>query len=636
VKALAFSNNDIALIAWTYDKRLNNCLGFAVYRCAPDKSSPVALPALARFKSTPVNAKLTTEQAPIQKFWWKDLGAKRGESYCYKIVPLAGKPGALTSLEGEEPLFSNVVTVTHERGLFKAYFNRGLVATQAVVQQLGAPDAQKLLKRVADPNDKLRAMLMGELYAGVTSLLDRADANKDNVQAALYELNDPKGLEVRLQAKDKGDPKSREVILGNEWETDENTKESTPDKDAENRQNLKDAGVPVIDRIVPKNQIPHNKFMILFEGNKPQAVLSGSTNWTSSGLAAQANNALVIESPKVAAAYADYWQQLKTDTENAKGNGKALQSKGLRTWDHQHNDSQLKTPIALEDRSAELEVMFSPNTNGLLSKNPKMPNDMGRLFELVQGAKQAILFLAFDPGNNSILDAAGKALKDNPGLFVRGALTNAQRAENFEKALKGPGDQQPGDGGFEVAVVGEPGKPTTQKGKGATGNKPAPEIDYRAIPAGQVTKTDMFGAWEAELYKAGYAIIHDKIVVIDPFSDNCVVITGSHNLGYRASHNNDENMVIIRGHRPLAEAYACHVLDIYDHYAWRYWLRKNPKMFGRPLDETDQWQDRYIKGPDEKSPELHFWLSAASAGAAAPAPRKPAAPAPKRKRAKAA
>ena len=39
--------------------------------------------------------------------------------------------------------------------------------------------------------------------------------------------------------------------------------------------------------------------------------------------------------------------------------------------------------------------------------------------------------------------------------------------------------------------------------------------------------------WLKEILNAGFAIIHDKVVVIDPFSKNCVVITGSHNLGTR-------------------------------------------------------------------------------------------------------
>ena len=142
------------------------------------------------------------------------------------------------------------------------------------------------------------------------------------------------------------------------------------------------------------------------------------------------------------------------------------------------------------------------------------------------------------------------------------------------------------------------------------------KLDSRAVPAGAITSNDAFGAWEAELAKFGFAIIHNKIVVIDPFGDNCSVVTGSHNLGFRASHNNDENMVIIRGHRALAEAYACHVLDIYDHYAWRYWLKQDPQIFGKPLEPDDKWQERYISGSDVKSPEMHFWLAAAGVNAA--------------------
>jgi len=35
-------------------------------------------------------------------------------------------------------------------------------------------------------------------------------------------------------------------------------------------------------------------------------------------------------------------------------------------------------------------------------------------------------------------------------------------------------------------------------------------------------------------------------VVIDPLSPDCVVLTGSHDLGYRASYTNDENLLFIR------------------------------------------------------------------------------------------
>ena len=620
--AIAFSNNDIAVVAWTFDRRLDGCLGFAIHQIDA-KGKDTALPALARFAAQDKSGDLTTEQAPVQKFWWKDLFAERGGTYRYRIVPMGGTPGGtLTPLGGVEPLVSNDVTLTEKRPPFSAYFNRGIVATQALSHALNdAPSVAALTPHIVDPADPIRIRLMGQLAEGVTSLLDRADSDGGVINAALYELNDPEGLEKRLQAADHGDPKSRNVILGNEQAVDRTTKQTIDDSDSENRAALKAAGVPVIDRILGKGSIPHNKFMVLSQNGAPVAVLSGSTNWTSTGLCTQTNNALIIESAEVGQRYIDYWNALKADVAAANGDQKKLQSPTLRGFTHKNNDSSISDPIDLGD-GVTVEVMFSPNTDHPLKSPPKeVPNDMKRVFDLIGGAKHAVLFLAFDPGNNSILDAAGTALARNPDLFIRGALTSAQRATNFSKALHQGGhsdqnDEDGGDGEATVTVVGEPAKPL-QKGA-----KQDIQPDSRAVPAGAVTPNDAFGKWEGELAKFGFAIIHNKIVVIDPFSDDCTVVTGSHNLGFRASHNNDENMVIIRGHRGLAQAYACHVLDLYDHYAWRFLLKQHPDIFGKPLQPDDTWQDRYISGANVKSAELRFWLSAAtnasSSGAAPP------------------
>ncbi|WP_315725070.1 MULTISPECIES: phospholipase D-like domain-containing protein [unclassified Bradyrhizobium] len=616
--ALAFSNNDIAVVAWTFDRRLDGCLGFAIHRIDLADHTETVLPALARFAGQTAD-KLATDQAPVQKFWWKDLFAKRGGSYKYRIVPMGGTPGqTLTPLPGVAPLESNPVTLTPERPPFHVYFNRGITATQALTHALNDhPSVAALAPHILDPDDPIRLRLMGQLQDGLTSLLKRADDRGGTIHAALYELNDPSGLEKQLHQN----PNSRTVILGNEQGKD------TDDADAENRADLKAAGVAVIDRILGKGSIPHNKFMVLSENGKPAAVLSGSTNWTSTGLCTQTNNALVVESPELAARYLSYWNALKADVDAADGDKSALQSKTLRDFARANNASAIQKPVRL-DHGVTIEPMFSPNTPGKLGKTPKAPGDMSRVFELMDGAKHAVLFLAFDPGNNSILNKAGELLARKPDLFVRGALTSPVRATEFSKSLHAGGHSESGaddgadDAAPEVKVVGESGKPKKPGEKGS--------IDFRGVPAGAVQ--DAFGKWEKELAKYGFAIIHNKIVVIDPFSDDCVVVTGSHNLGFRASHNNDENMLIIRGHRGLAEAYACHVLDLYDHYAWRFLLKEHPEIFGKPLQSDDSWQDRYIKGADEKSPELRFWLSAAGGGAASGgesssggvAPKKPA------------
>src|SRR5262245_61342455 len=113
--AIAFSNNDIALVAWTFDRHLAGCLGLSVHQI-DSVGKALVLPADARFATQDKNPRLTTEQAPIQKFWWKDLFAKRGETYRYRIVPMGGTPGGtLTPLAGVEPLISNAVTLTEKR-----------------------------------------------------------------------------------------------------------------------------------------------------------------------------------------------------------------------------------------------------------------------------------------------------------------------------------------------------------------------------------------------------------------------------------------------------------------------------------------------------------------------------------------
>ena len=598
--ALAFSNNDIAVFAWSFDKQLEGCQGFAVYRGDVHAGTWEPMAAMARFQGVPPDVKQTTEQAPVQKFWWKDLEARRGGLYHYKIVPLGGHPGALTPLPGIEPLVTNPVAITADRGLFKAWFNRGILATQAVVRALGTPSADRLMRHIKDPNDKLRQLLEGQLQDALTFLLDSADANGGEVRCALYELNDPDGLEKRLQAADHGNPKARAVVLGNEnvGANRKTGEPADPDKHKEDRQNLKNAGVPVVDRILPTGHIPHNKFVVLKQNDTGVSVLTGSTNWTMNALAAQTNNALLIESPSVAAHFSAFWDQLELDSADS---NPTWQGPELRKWVADHNAGMLDAPITLEDNSAKVQVFFSPSTAHALAKPPREhPADLEYLFSLMKAAKQAVLFLAFEPGNNSILEAAAAALAANRKLFVRGALTSATGAKQFKDALDADSTEAEGTGRHpSVATIGEP---APDKRQGVP--------DFRVIPATAVHDNDKFGAWEGELNKAGFAIIHDKIVVIDPFSDDCVVVTGSHNLGYRASHNNDENMVVVRGHRALAEAYACHVLDVYDHYAFRWWLQQNPSEFGRPLDTTGAWQERYIKNGTAVSPELNFWMNA--------------------------
>jgi len=318
--------------------------------------------------------------------------------------------------------------------------------------------------------------------------------------------------------------------------------------------------------------------------------LFGSTNWTSTGLCTQTNNTVIIDDPKVAKRLFNYWKQLAQDTKQAGDDPKELQGQDLRSWDAEGDTIDLGGQGTLTSWS-------SPNTarlrlTGKAKAKEKTPPDMNDVIDIVNGAKHAVLFLVFYPGTPSVANWAADAQKANKNLFVRGCVTNPSAAESFYYELRG---MTP---------------PAKKKGE----KRPPPKQDAPVFAATALDKTIPKG-WTKELLNAGFAIVHDKTVVVDPFSDDCVVITGSHNLGYKASYNNDENLAIVRGNRRLAEAYASHVLDVYDHFAWRYMVKTRGEEAADQSLATDPnvWQDKYFDDEGNiKVAQLRFWLSALS------------------------
>jgi len=606
MKAVAFANNDMAIVAWTFGGKLQNCLGFAVYRIDVRAGTETCLPAMATFPKQQAVPGRTTADDPVQKFFWKDVYAQRGGTYKYKIVPMGGTPGESLQPLPFGPLVSNVVQLSPHYGAISAYFNRGILATQSTAHQLhGSKNLSGmktvLLEKIENANDQLRHDLAGQMIEAMTALPNEAHLNGELCYCALYEFEDQE-LIAHLAAI-KG---HAHLILSNMPGTADdnpNSKQKTNDTYAPQREQIKEAGADVIDRFMQSGHIGHNKFTLLVGDGQPRAVQFGSTNWTARALCAQTNNSVIARSPRLAAAYRSYWDRLKADTGAARKNGvTAQQGAPLRTMDA---NGGKPTPIALEDGSSTVDLWFSPNTPSARGKNKSgeaTPPDLTEVFSIIRGAQQAILFLAFQPGSPSIVDAIAEAERAKPSLFIRGAVTDAGAANRFYVGIKG-----------EAPPKGQ------KRPKGAP---PLPE-DYRVISARGVK--DNVGLWENELNSAGHAVIHDKILVIDPFTDNCIVVTGSHNLGYTASYNNDENMAIIRGHRALAEAYAAHVLDIYDHYAWRYWLEQ--KKYDRAwtfLTPSDAWQNSYFDASNKvKSAELNFWLSASPSMDALPTPVDP-------------
>jgi phosphatidylserine/phosphatidylglycerophosphate/cardiolipin synthase-like enzyme len=179
---------------------------------------------------------------------------------------------------------------------------------------------------------------------------------------------------------------------------------------------------------------------------------------------------------------------------------------------------------------------------------------MDRLFSLMRRAQNIILFAVFLPskgGGNSIISQAIDLGYADSSLNVVGAISDSQAW------------------GYQPSGTGEDGRQLVPSSPFILQRGGVNVVRATALTDKEIGRK-LGNFVTKEILSAGKAIIHDKILVVDPLDEeNCVVAFGSHNQGFKASYSNDENMVIVRGHAALAQAYAAHVLDVFDHYRFR-------------------------------------------------------------------
>ncbi len=577
-KSVVLANNDLIYLWWSLSKKIDNCLGFSIHRIVDNVEEPKGLYATVGFNKKEDSRKSpqTTDEWPIQSFNWKDLYAPHNKEIKYKIYPMVG---TWDSLQKDE--INSIITEptrrTQDYGDAKVIFNRGILSTQAFSKSgkkgktVSKVEAKEL---ITNPTSIWRKRLSGQMLFNVNAFFKKATKDGGKYYAALYELTDD--VLIKELTKNKG----TEIILSNanstKSETIDGKKKSISINDGTNKETREklheNKKVKVYDRMLGSH-IGHNKFVIYEDNNgTPKSVLTGSTNWTPTGLCGQTNNMIIIDSEQIAADYKDYWEQMKLEYDENE-----MQGADFRAW-CASNSTTNKI-----NKNSNLTLWFSPNTvQKSKPKNATTPIDMQAVFDLIENAKDSVLYLVFNPGSPSIIDkikeVAAKRPQGNP-LFVRGAVSDAKIASSVTTNIVSNDILE---------------KPTTYYFDRVTG--------VAAIPGS-------FSYFEEELLKLGFSTIHDKLLVIDPFSDDCIVITGSHNLGYAASYKNDENMLIIKKDKAIAQAYATHVLDIVNHFKWRYKLQDKIIKAGaktlaqkeavlkkewNDLTESDEWMNYYF------------------------------------------
>lgn len=625
IAARAYANNEIIYIAWALDDAIKGCRGFDVRRVDVTTGEETSLPAWVPFEghSNPNWQPATTAIWPVQRLSWKDLtwrdeldneqGTAPGSKPLpidrlvrYHIVPLLGSADELTPHE-DLGMTTEPIHLALNFGDISVAFNNGILSTQWLTNQLKHDyQTEKPLDALKDaiktPGNPIRTKLAGDALPFLRQLLERAEQSSGSVCLALYELTDPELIPLLLKNKDR-----IKLILSNTSADKTNKVWDTENEPV--RQQFHKAGVQIQDRMFNDDHIGHNKFAVLLDSHgQPTTVLTGSTNWTQNGLCAQSNNAAIIESKNLASAYYSYWKRLLADklplpkpitarTNNVQG--QALRKSNLHA-----------TSVALDSGKTQLQAWFSPNTAAATKTSTSpTPPDLDVLFALMEKAKEAILFLVFLPslhGEKSIIDTAVQIGKSHPALLVLGAVSSSMAMPIAASGAASATDENTAPRTYLVnsrrtSTKTHSGAARSKKPVHTAAQEKNPPVfednSTEVVLASRLYDGDLVGAFEQELLSAGNAIIHDKIVVIDPLSENPIVAFGSHNLGYKASYGNDENLLIVQGNKALAQAYAVHVLDVYDHYRFRAEQQESGgKAFDGFLADSDEWQQDYIAG----------------------------------------
>jgi phosphatidylserine/phosphatidylglycerophosphate/cardiolipin synthase-like enzyme len=581
IRLKVFADCDDVYLVWRtgnsskWEQMVNGSVGFMIERQRKNKSGDWDSTEILRNRvgftdpQMPSNDSEASEEFltqpsniwPFQRYDWTDHGANCNEIVRYRVsavgLPAGGTAGATPLEPVADSGWTESISVQADSGnRVSAYFNRGTVMSQYVarIARLNEWKPKDIKDHIKEIEEPLRRFLSGELRLGLLELLkDVIEDPTLEFYAALFELQDDELINQLCLLRGRA-----HIVLSNGAAKD-------GDENEDSRKKLRAKKVDVKDRLLGSKGLGHNKFAIVVKkkNREPVRAWTGSTNWAATGLCTQLNNAVKIEDREVANLFLQQWDRL---VEAEDGFPKELVS------------ANAESPRTVDN----MDIWFTRIRN-TSKKNVDIAKDIQSLIDVVTGAKEMILYVMFQPGTNPLLDILERA-KD---LYVRGIVSTVTSTNEEE---------------FQLAGV-----------------KDEPIVYKTALiqPEG-IVKT--FSSWIKEVTRAqflmpfqapgiGHAITHCKMIVIDPFSDDSVVVTGSHNFSKSASEKNDENFLIIHNDRALAEAYAVACMSTYNHYRWRAYVKEKAdagQSIWSHLSSDPAWQNSYLQSKKLKK-HLDLW-----------------------------
>ena len=259
-------------------------------------------------------------------------------------------------------------------------------------------------------------------------------------------------------------------------------------------------------------KIMHNKFLVLTKRTKPVAVWTGSTNVTENGLFGHLNCGHAVESPAVAKSYLDYWNELQKDP----------------GADSLKKTNAVQGPPSQDPPPKGTTTVFSPQK-----------------------------------GSAALKQYAAIAKRANRGLFMTFAFG---MNDVFEPVY------EQNDGVLRYALMDKEGNGATlaQAKKDILRIRKLPNV---LVAIGHNIEVNLFDRWLKEASSAvdhaNVRWVHTKFMLVDPLGPDPIVISGSANFSEASTTTNEENMLVIRGDKRVADIYFGEFMRSFAHYAFR-------------------------------------------------------------------
>lgn len=546
-------------------------LGFSLRRALGDEP-PQPVLGYKVFESviarpTP-KTKVDTWDHPVQSLIWDDFYVRPGQTYTFWFYPFRGTPAE--PVRGE-PVEIEVSTEPSSDGAHDVFFNRGVTGSQSYAIKFDniAPDKQPTRKKQLEAYEWLSRDLDERLLAFV----DDAQPG-DQIRGCFYEFSFGKVLTRLAAARRKGvdvklvvDMKVNESYIKSKNGKPLAKPVFVPSSPREhNIAAIGKARLPrscIINREARPDDIQHNKFMVLIRDGRPVRVWTGSTNLTEGGIYGQANVGHVVRDERAAQAFLDYWTLLAGDP----GGPTSAKSNPV-------NANFLKAVEALSPvpaTRAKIPIGVTP----IFSPRPSLA--------------------ALDLYRTLLADARRLSCGTFPFTLDR----------TWREPLVRGGR----NGRLCYLLLDKPDRTKPTKAH----PEPVIKLDaehhiYQAYGSEIGT---MLGKWVAETNNVRLSLnkwvsyVHLKFILSDPLSADPIVVTGSANFSRASTVENDENMLIIRGDRRVADIYFTEFNRLWGHY----YFRSVAERTKRQLIQRNNAARRSTQGQQFLSETAQEWLA---------------------------